>query len=82
MSTAIVSMVAHGKATGTTDVAVDEILRDIKSDKWKVAIDHIRAVYQRVLAETNDAQQAKKAVADLKLELAGVMFSGRFSSRM
>ena len=81
MSTAIVSMVAHGKATGTTDAAVDEVLQDIRDGRWREPVEHIRTVYQRVLAETGDSKEAKKAVADLKAALPGALFSGRFSSR-
>ena len=84
----IVSMVAHGKATGTTDAAVDEILRDIESDKWKEKIDHIRKRYREaVLAYSSSTLpederiKPKDAVADLKLALPGALFSGRFSSR-
>ena len=88
MSTAIVSMVANGRGTNTTDAAVDEFLRDIKSDKWKVAIDHIRKRYREaVLAYSssplpeNERIKPKDAVATAKRALPGALFSGRFSSR-
>lgn len=77
MST-VVSMVRQGKVTATVDVSLQDVLCDIRDGTWRTDIEHIREVYREALAAGFDS---KKAVAGLKMELPGVLFCGRFSSR-
>src|SRR6266568_2336919 len=78
MSGPIVSMVRDATATETRDEEACRIIFAIRSFKHRAQVDQIRAEYQTALA---DGRDAKKAVAELKKSLPGVLWSGQFKTR-
>jgi len=50
----------------------------IERGRYSKQVDAIRTLYARVLKETGDEKQAKKAVSDLKKDLPGITPSGLF----
>jgi len=81
MSKVIVSMVADATATATSDAEVASIVECIRTGRWRGPIEKIRAEFSRVLQQTGDLKETKRAVALIKKNLPAIMFSGRFSSR-
>ena len=77
-SVIIVSTVARARATATSDAHVSEILRSIRSGKWRHQIEPIRTAYARAVAEGRDP---KSAVDNLKKALPAVLWSGQFTTR-
>ena len=73
-----VSTVRNAKDVTTTDGNVAAILMEIKDGKWKAQVGRIRQVYAEAEAGGRDP---KKAVAELKKQLQGILWSGRFSKR-
>lgn len=75
------SMVGNAASTETRDAVAGEIVRCIRSGKWRQPVQRIRETFNRVLKEAGDVRAAKRAVDPLKKRLPGVLWSGRFSSR-
>lgn len=78
MNGVLVSTVANASATATKGANTATLLNDIKAGKWRDSVEQIRAKYSRAVAEGCDP---KKAVANLKKKLPGVLWSGRFQNR-
>ncbi len=76
-----VSMAANAAATATRDAGAVKIIEGIRSNKWRAPVEVIRAEFRRVLSETGDLKAAKRAVAQHKKNLPGVLWSGTFTSR-
>jgi hypothetical protein len=78
-----VSMVSRCYETETSPISFDEIWETIRSGdhQLKGKITQIRNRYEAERDITGSAEKAKKAVADLKLELPGFLPSGTFSKR-
>ena len=78
-----VSMVKRCHQTETHPIELEEIWSIIKSGEHdlKKRITRIRNKYESERDITGDPVKAKKAVADLKLDLPGFMASGTFSTR-
>jgi len=74
----IVSTVPDAKSTATTDTNVLDLLRSIRSGKWRHQIEPIRTLYHRAVAEGLDP---KKAVQARKATLPAMLWSGRFTTR-
>ncbi len=73
-----VSIVADARSTETRDVAVQQLFDEIKTGKWMDSIAKIRFEYSRAESEGGDP---KKAVAEMKQNLPGVLWCGRFTNR-
>ena len=71
----VVSIVQSATDKTTTDRDVAAILADLQNGKWKSQVDRIRQVYAEA------AEDPKKAVAGLKKQLPGILWSGRFEKR-
>lgn len=78
-----VSMVTRCYETETRPIELDEVWRVIRTGDHdlKPKITQIRNRYEVEKEITGDPKKAKKAVADLKLELPGFLPSGSFSKR-
>jgi hypothetical protein len=70
----MISMVSSATATEARDVAVPDLLRQIKLGRWRKQIEQIRATFQSANGE-------KEKVSAMKKCLPGATFSGRFSRR-
>lgn len=81
MNKILVSMVADALSTETRDADAAENIQSIRSCKWRSPVEKIRAKFARVLADTGDLKQAKRAVDPAKKKLPGILWSGCFSSR-
>jgi hypothetical protein len=84
MSEIQISTVANARATETTDVSVEAVLTAIRTGgkTLKAQITQIRDRFESELAITNgDLKAAKREVEQLKKDLSGVTWSGRFSYR-
>src|SRR5262245_39280086 len=79
----MVSMVRRCNETETHPISFDEIWDAVKTGKHglKDKITQIRNRYEAEKDITGDAQKAKKAIADLKMGLPGLLPSGTFSKR-
>ena len=76
-----VSMVENATSTTCKDANAESILNCIKDGKWQDKVTHIVDAYNKALTETKAPTQAKKAISELKCNLPGVLWSGRFSER-
>lgn len=74
----IMSMVKNATGVVTEDVEVGKLFNAIREGKWRKEIEEIRRRYS---STAGDIVWKKEAVAPLKRELPGAMFSGRFISR-
>src|SRR5436190_22881351 len=80
-SKARVSMFESAYGQVPKDLELGAVLEAIRSDKWRPQIEAIRTIYAKVLAETNDQQKAKDAIAERKRELPSFCVSGTAESR-
>ncbi|MBM3729088.1 MAG: hypothetical protein FJW40_27145, partial [Acidobacteria bacterium] len=77
----LLSMTRNAHDTATKDTRAVALIEAIRSDRWREPVAQLRAEFARVLAETGDVRQAKKAAGPLKQKLPGVLWSGNFSIR-
>ena len=83
-NTMLVSCVDGALSTATRDSDAQEIIECIRVDKklnLREPVEKIRSQFQSVLANTNNRDEAKKAVGEAKKKLPAVMWSGQFSNR-
>ena len=78
MTLQLVSMTASAVSTRCRDAQAAAIVERIRDGRWFPQVEALRATYTSVL---NEGRDAKKAAADLKRSLPGVLWSGRFSRR-
>lgn len=78
-----VSMVSRCYETETIPITLSEVWETIRTGDHDIKgrIIQIRSRYEMEKDITGDPQKAKKAVADLKMELPGFLPSGSFSKR-
>jgi putative DNA primase/helicase len=79
----MISFVRRCYETETRTITLEEVFDAIKtgSHGLKERITQIQNRYEAELAITGDPEKARKAVADLKMELPGFLPSGLFSER-
>ena len=75
-----VSQVESAVSTATSTVTPGAIMEKIKSGQWRTPIEQIRKVFSETLA-SRGLDAAKDAVAPMKKNLPGILFSGVFSRR-
>jgi hypothetical protein len=79
----MVSVIRNVGETATQPMSLDEIFEAIRTGepKLKPWITQIRNRYEAEKDITGDIEKAKKAIADMKANLPGVLFSGLFKER-
>ncbi len=75
-----VSLVQDALSTVPSTTTPGAMLEKIKSGQWRIPVEAIRKVFANTLARA-DLETAKKAIAHLKCNLPGILFSGTFSKR-
>jgi hypothetical protein len=82
-----VSMYAAARITECRDVAVSDVLRGIKSGRWRESVGRVQKAYARAyktavkVANPDPYRLGKDAADALKKRLPGVTPSGRFAKR-
>src|SRR4051794_31505716 len=80
-----VSCVEHALSTATSHCDPKQIVESIRTDNpfhLREAIEKIRKTFAQIMESSgNDRKAAKKALADAKKPLPGVMWSGSFRER-
>jgi hypothetical protein len=76
-----VSMFADAFGKAPKNTRLDSILKGIRAGRWREAIEPIRATYDKALAETGNAKDAKAAIDEPKKRLPAFCVSGTAQSR-
>jgi len=76
-----VSLTASAHDTEPKDARAVALIEDVRSGRWREPVEYVRAKFAEVLAATGDPQQAKEAVKELKEQLPGILWSGKFERR-
>ncbi len=76
-----ISMVSEAKKTRCENTHPMAVIKAIRSNRYRPAVEKIRATYAEVLAKTGDPDKAKEGVKELKKALPGILVSGKFSKR-